>query len=299
MLILGPNAGKKEVARFLVLEYGFTVVSIGPEPSPDSAPSREALPSGELVFESPKALLGFVTAGWGKNFVVTDVSCLGDELEGFLRRPFFLLISVDAPTGIRWARCLQKLFSPSLPSPLSRELGTWVLIGLAWCFRYKEIGQKPPSLEDFVGGSDSRIYRRGGAATLAGRASVKILNAAETLAALHEGLRELNLTDESRLRPGWDSYFMQLASLAAQRSNCMKRRVGCVLVREKRVISTGYNGTPRGLKNCNEGGCGRCNSGTGGGVGLSTCLCIHAEENALLEAGRERVGGGSTLYCDT
>jgi dCMP deaminase len=48
---------------------------------------------------------------------------------------------------------------------------------------------------------------------------------------------------------------MQLADLAALRSNCMKRRVGCVVVREKRVISTGYNGTPRGMTNCNEGGC--------------------------------------------
>lgn len=92
---------------------------------------------------------------------------------------------------------------------------------------------------------------------------------------------------------------MTLSSLAARRSNCMKRRVGCVLVRSKRVISTGYNGTPRGLDNCNEGGCARCNSASEGGVGLSTCLCIHAEENAMLEAGRERVGGGAILYCDT
>lgn len=110
---------------------------------------------------------------------------------------------------------------------------------------------------------------------------------------------------------------MQLASLAAQRSNCMKRRVGCVLVRERRVISTGYNGTSRNLKNCNEGGCmfysllenfivslliirgARCNAGHGVGVELSTCLCIHAEENALLEAGRERIREGCTLYCDT
>lgn len=92
---------------------------------------------------------------------------------------------------------------------------------------------------------------------------------------------------------------MSLASLAARRSNCMKRRVGCVLVREKRVIATGYNGAPRGLTNCNEGGCGRCNSGASGGVGLDTCLCLHAEENALLEAGRERVGKGAILYCDT
>lgn len=92
---------------------------------------------------------------------------------------------------------------------------------------------------------------------------------------------------------------MQLASLAAQRSNCMKRRVGCVLVSNHRVISTGYNGTPRGLRNCNQGGCPRCNDASAGGVGLDTCLCLHAEENALLEAGRDRIREGSILYCDT
>ena len=92
---------------------------------------------------------------------------------------------------------------------------------------------------------------------------------------------------------------MTLASLAARRSNCMKRRVGCVLVHSNRVISTGYNGTPRHLKNCSEGGCLRCNSGEGSGMGLGTCLCLHAEENALLEAGRERIREGSILYCDT
>lgn len=79
----------------------------------------------------------------------------------------------------------------------------------------------------------------------------------------------------------------------------MRRQVGCVLVREKRVMATGYNGTPRNVTNCNEGGCPRCNGGGGGGSALSTCLCIHAEENALLEAGRERVGGGAVLYCNT
>jgi dCMP deaminase len=79
----------------------------------------------------------------------------------------------------------------------------------------------------------------------------------------------------------------------------MKRRVGCVIVREKRVVSTGYNGTPRGMTNCNEGGCPRCNSASRAGADLSTCLCLHAEENALLEAGRDRIGGQAILYCNT
>ena len=64
-------------------------------------------------------------------------------------------------------------------------------------------------------------------------------------------------------------------------------------------MATGYNGTPRGTRNCNQGGCPRCNGGHGAGAALSTCLCLHAEENALLEAGRERVGEGAILYCNT
>ena len=97
---------------------------------------------------------------------------------------------------------------------------------------------------------------KNGLACLIDRAEVRLVNQTQSIDILHETLQDLDLANEQRLRPNWDQYFMQLASLAAQRSNCMKRRVGCVLVREKRVISTGYNGTPRNLKNCNEGGCG-------------------------------------------
>jgi len=165
--------------------------------------------------------------------------------------------------------------------------------------------------------NDDHLYHEvTGLARLIDRAELRLINSTSSLHKLHETLHTLDLTNDERLRPSWDQYFMQLASLAAQRSNCMKRRVGCVLVREKRVISTGYNGTPRNLKNCNEGGCKmmphnklhlkaltvlgpRCNKGQGAGMGLSTCLCIHAEENALLEAGRERIREGSILYCDT
>lgn len=148
--------------------------------------------------------------------------------------------------------------------------------------------------------SDTQMFDpKTGIARVADRATIKLINSHGNLKTLHQTLASLDLTNLERMRPGWDAYFMQLASLAAKRSNCMKRRVGCVLVRERRVIATGYNGAPRGLKNCNEGGCGRCNSGAAGGVGLATCLCMHAEENALLESGRERVGTGATLYCDT
>ena len=75
----------------------------------------------------------------------------------------------------------------------------------------------------------------------------------------------------------------------------MKRTVGAVIVNDFRIVSTGYNGTPFGHKNCNEGGCERCNSMTASGQRLDECVCIHAEENAVIEAGRAKANGG-TVY---
>lgn len=114
----------------------------------------------------------------------------------------------------------------------------------------------PPSLEEFVLRNDEHLFApTTGLQALFERAQLKLLNSTASTTSLHSALDALNLPNEARLRPSWDQYFMQLADLAAHRSNCMKRRVGCVIVREKRVISTGYNGTPRGMTNCNNGGC--------------------------------------------
>jgi dCMP deaminase len=85
-------------------------------------------------------------------------------------------------------------------------------------------------------------------------------------------------------RPGWDEYFMNIAKVVASRSNCMKRKVAAIIVKDKRIISTGYNGTPRGTRNCNEGGCPRCNSLAKSGTNLDECLCSHGEENAIVQA---------------
>ena len=85
-------------------------------------------------------------------------------------------------------------------------------------------------------------------------------------------------------RPSWDEYFMNIAKVVASRSNCIKRKVAAIIVKDKRVISTGYNGTPRGTRNCNEGGCPRCNSLAPSGTNLEECLCSHGEENAIVQA---------------
>lgn len=77
----------------------------------------------------------------------------------------------------------------------------------------------------------------------------------------------------------------------------MKRKVAAVVVQDKRIISTGYNGTPRGVRNCNEGGCPRCNAMTESGTKLDECLCSHAEENAITQAAYHGVSlKGSTIY---
>lgn len=98
-------------------------------------------------------------------------------------------------------------------------------------------------------------------------------------------------------RPGWDRYFMDIAQVAAKRSNCSRRQVAAVLVRDKRIISTGYNGTPRGVRNCSEGGCPRCSSDAPSGSHLHECLCSHAEENAIVQAAYHGIMvKGATLY---
>ena len=87
-----------------------------------------------------------------------------------------------------------------------------------------------------------------------------------------------------RDRPTWDEYFMSIARVVATRSNCIKRMVGALIVKDRRIISTGYNGTPRGVRNCNEGGCPRCAGGAEAGTDLAECLCSHAEENAITQS---------------
>lgn len=119
-----------------------------------------------------------------------------------------------------------------------------------------------------------------------------------TVEELREQVRQViqALAANSR-RPDWDEYFMEIARVVSLRSNCIKRKVAAVIVLEKRIISTGYNGTPRGVKNCNAGGCPRCNHFGPSGEKLEECLCSHAEENAIVQAAYHGVSiKGSTLY---
>ncbi len=99
-------------------------------------------------------------------------------------------------------------------------------------------------------------------------------------------------------RPGWDAYFIEIAHVVKRRSNCSRRQVAAIIVRDRRVISTGYNGTPRGIRNCHEGGCPRCAGEAVSGTALTECICSHAEENAIVQAAYHGVSvRDGTLYC--
>lgn len=85
-------------------------------------------------------------------------------------------------------------------------------------------------------------------------------------------------------RPSLDEYFMKMAHLAATRSTCLRRKVGAVIVKDKRVLSTGYNGAPKGLPHCSEVGCLRENLDVPTGERHELCRGVHAEQNAIIQA---------------
>ncbi len=98
-------------------------------------------------------------------------------------------------------------------------------------------------------------------------------------------------------RPSWDSYFIQMAQVVAGRSTCLRRQVGAVMVKDKQILSTGYNGSPSGLQHCDEVGCLRQSLGVPSGERHEICRAVHAEQNALVQAAKHGVAiTGADLY---
>jgi dCMP deaminase len=101
-------------------------------------------------------------------------------------------------------------------------------------------------------------------------------------------------------RPSWDEYFLTIAREVATRSTCLRRRVGAVLVKERRILSTGYNGAPRDMRHCDEIGCLREEQGVRSGERHEICRGLHAEMNAILQAAVHGIRiEGADLYSTT
>ncbi|MDD3655206.1 MAG: cytidine/deoxycytidylate deaminase family protein [Atribacterota bacterium] len=99
-------------------------------------------------------------------------------------------------------------------------------------------------------------------------------------------------------RPSWDEYFMQIAILVSSRSTCLRRKVGAIIVKDKRILTTGYNGVPRALAHCGEVGCLRVKMGIPSGKNQELCRGLHAEQNAIIQAALHGISiQNSILYC--
>lgn len=99
-------------------------------------------------------------------------------------------------------------------------------------------------------------------------------------------------------RPSWDEYFMAITDQVGQRSTCTRRHIGAVIVKDKRILATGYNGVPSGLAHCEDVGCLREQRGIPSGTQHELCRGIHAEQNAVIQAARHGTAiDGATVYC--
>lgn len=207
----------------------------------------------------------------GRNHVIDSIRHPA-EVEQLRSAGDFKLLWVDAPDALRFERSRERA-RPGDADTLEafRELEA------------RELGSDDPAAQQLLRVAelaDVRLRNEGSVADLEAQLDAFV---SENLFFEH--------------RPPWDEYFTEIAHAVSTRANCVKRKVGAVIVVDRRIISTGYNGTPRGVRNCNEGGCPRCGGAALTGAGLDECLCSHAEENAITQAAYHGVSvRGGIIY---
>jgi dCMP deaminase len=274
------GAGKTEVARYL-MSRGFEYHSLSDEIREEIG--RRGLEiTREVLISVGNELRGRFGPGVLAERVLQRFTPTGHyvvdsirnpfEVEVLRRRPDFTFLAVEADRNVRFQRSMTR-GREGAPATLEQFIFE----------ESKELNSMDPTSQQLV--------------ATRGLADVVVSND-RSVEDLHRFLDELLPRLMSRMpRPDWDEYFMNIAAVVATRSNCIKRKVAAIIVKDRRLISTGYNGTPRGAKNCNEGGCPRCNSMAKSGTGLEECLCSHGEENAITQAAYHGTSlKGSTLY---
>ena len=110
--------------------------------------------------------------------------------------------------------------------------------------------------------------------------------------------KQNSINELKHIRLSWDEYFIKIAALVSERSNCLRHHVGAIIVKDKRILTTGYNGAPSNTKDCLELGCLRNQLNIPSGERHEICRAIHGEQNAIIQAAKngENVQGG-TIYC--
>ena len=280
--LTGPNGSGKGTVAKLLAEMGFQVHSLSDVIREElarrgEAPTREALTrmgNALRTRHGPGVLAERIDARLTPevNHVVDSIRNPA-EVEVLRRRhPDFVLVRVDADAALRFARLQAR-----------RRVGD---VTSHDAFVAQEDREHAPA--------DPAAQQLAATGALADHVVVNDGTVEQLRARIAEVVRQAAARMQ---RPSWDAYFMDIARVVASRSNCVKRKVAAVIVRDRRVIATGYNGTPRGAPNCNEGGCPRCIALVPPGEALESCLCSHAEENAITQAAYHGVSvKGAVLY---
>lgn len=199
----------------------------------------------------------------GENYVFTSIRN-PSAVEKLQKREDFILVNVVAPEKLRLRRLFER----------GRQTDPRTLEELRW-------------REGSENSADPNAQQLNNVAKMA---QVKIINdsSLEKLKIKVEKMVQDNIFKLQEKRPTWDNYFMDIAEQVKMRCTCMSAKKGTVIVKERRIVSTGYNGTPKGITHCNEGGCQRCTSRHLGkiksGVYSEPCVCAHSEENAIVQA---------------
>lgn len=200
--------------------------------------------SQPLIFHSFTDAIQFATGKWREKFLVCDLHAYPD-FEIAFKRPFFVLVCIQAPISVRYLRRNIKYGSDDLTLS-DLKLGEVADGGGKTKATFESSNL---SLETFLNLDENDLYSlHVGLNTeytlydFIRKASITIFNSGSSLKEFKLQINGIDFNDPEHTRPSWDAYFMALCELASKRSNCMKRRVGCILVSENRVISTGYNG---------------------------------------------------------
>jgi dCMP deaminase len=216
--IVGPQlSGKKTVLRYLTKQLQFTELTISPSGSKNE-------------FSNLSEAVNFATTNWRERYVIQNIDRYKHQ-DLLFKRPFFLLLYIESSSFIRYSRSVKNISLESLT--ISDGIAIERFLLKDDCQLYNPFGNVAD--KDELYNTTTTLY------DCSKLSNYQVLNNS-TIAALYEQLLNLDLLNPERTRPCWDTYFMALCELASQRSNCMKRRVGCIIVSECRVISTGYNG---------------------------------------------------------
>lgn len=279
--LTGKNgSGKGEVAKFLK-ERGFEYLSLSDIVREEVRKRKKSVTRDHLIIQGNELRKKFGPDILAKrtierlevdrNYIIDSIRHPA-EAKALKAHNGFVLLNVTAPSEIRFKRLKKR----------KRE-------------------NDPKTFREFL-----KLEQREGKSTVGSNQqlnqTIKLahyhLQNKGTLKELHNEITRIVMNiARKKKRPNWDEYFLGIAKVVALRSNCVKRKVAAVIVKDKRIISTGYNGTPRGVKNCSEGGCPRCNQMTSSGTKLDECLCSHGEENAITQSAYHGVNiKDATLY---